>query len=143
MQLQEITGDMSDSLKLLILDYYKDEISDKEINSIYDEILSAKDVTTLLIGKDLGYDVNNLGQMEEILVSARGYRILKNVAKIPMSVAQNVVKNFKTLMNISLANADSLKEVDGIGEKRARAIVESIGSLRNRIASGRDIIDEI
>jgi diadenylate cyclase len=43
-----------------------------------------------------------------------------------------VVETFSDLVSLSTANEEALKEVDGIGEKRAKLILEGIQQMRNR-----------
>ncbi len=83
------------------------------------------------IVKTLGYDLQD-SQLFELEVQPRGYRLLRNIPRIPMSVAKNVVKRFKDLSGILNASFEDLVEVEGIGEKRAQSITTGISSLRHR-----------
>ena len=50
-----------------------------------------------------------------------------------MSVIYNLVRQFSNLTGIESATTEDLKEVDGIGEARARAIILGFANLRKKI----------
>ncbi|MEA4883556.1 MAG: DNA integrity scanning diadenylate cyclase DisA [Clostridia bacterium] len=66
--------------------------------------------------------------------SPRGYRALSKIARLPVSVVQNVVQGFGSLKVIRAASVEELDEVDGIGEVRARAVREGLARLRDQAA---------
>ena len=59
-------------------------------------------------------------------LSSRGYRILERIPRLPTSVVEKLVKNFKTVQNIMKASEKMLDEVEGVGKARARAIKEGL-----------------
>jgi len=76
----------------------------------------------------------------DLMVSPRGYRILKKIPRLPMPVIENLVDRFTTLMNIIAASPDELDDVDGIGEVRAQAIKDGLRRLRDQVLLDRHII---
>jgi diadenylate cyclase len=86
------------------------------------------------IARHLGWASVGEADLHDIVVSPRGYRMLKQVAKIPLATADQVVARFKSLSHLSRADEASLMEVEGIGEKRAQSIIAGIGRMRNRSA---------
>lgn len=136
MQLAEIIVDMSDILKNLILDYSKEELEDEEdASQIIETLKHYKESRPISTARLLGYDdIANINQLNDYHVQSRGYRLLRNIAKIPMTVTHNVVKAFGNVFSLSNADFSALKEVEGIGEKRATAIIDSINSMRKRIS---------
>jgi diadenylate cyclase len=72
------------------------------------------------------------GDLHEMTVRPRGYRLLKLVSKIPQSTADNVVARYRDLVSLSRVDEESLMQVEGVGEKRARSIVEGIQLMRKR-----------
>ncbi len=62
-------------------------------------------------------------------LSPRGYRILERIPRLPTSVVEKLVKNFKTVQNIMQASEKMLDEVEGVGKVRAKAIKEGLRHL--------------
>ncbi|WP_038042650.1 DNA integrity scanning diadenylate cyclase DisA [Thermosipho africanus] len=138
MQLLEIIVEMEDILKNLILDYSKEDIDEEdEAMQILEVLKGYKERKPISTARLLGYeDIANINQLNDYHVQSRGYRLLRNVAKIPMTITHNVVKAFGNVFSLSNADFSALKEVEGIGEKRASAIIDSINSMRKRISQG-------
>ncbi len=130
--LNELLYDVEDVVKLLIMDYASEEVigEDHDPQGVIEKLMSCeRNVSS--IAKALGYNLQD-SQLFELGVQPRGYRLLRNIPRIPMSVAKNVVKRFKDLSGILNASFEELVEVDGIGEKRAQSITTGISSLRHR-----------
>lgn len=129
MQLNELVKDVEEEEMLLIRDYCK-ELSEEE--EIYDDIqkLSAEEILELdYISKVMGYSGSHL---VDTLISPRGYRMLHKIPRLPSSVIENLVKNFKELQGVMEASYEQLDKVDGIGEARANAIKNGLKRLRNQ-----------
>lgn len=129
MQLNELVKDVEEEEMLLIRDYCK-ELSEEE--DIYDDIqkLSAEEILELdYISKVMGYSGSHL---VDTLISPRGYRMLHKIPRLPSSVIENLVKNFKELQGVMEASYEQLDKVDGIGEARANAIKNGLKRLRNQ-----------
>ena len=62
-------------------------------------------------------------------VSARGHRLLAQIKQVPAELAQRLVEHFGTLQNLFGASTAELREVDGVGATRARAIREGLVRL--------------
>ena len=82
------------------------------------------------IGRLLGYGItpNTL----DVPVIPRGYRILRQVPRLPSLVVENIVAYFKNISRIYCATPAELDEVEGVGGARARAIKEGIKRLREK-----------
>ena len=130
--LEELLYEVKEILKLLIMDYATEDSIGKDHDP--------EEVFELLMNKKRGIDsiANILGYEEqkqalfEFMVQPRGYRLLRNIPRIPMSVAKNMIKRFKNLSGLLNASFDELTMVEGIAEKRAKAIMNGITSLKNR-----------
>ncbi len=59
----------------------------------------------------------------------RGYRLLARIPRLPSSVVDKLIGQFRTLPRILDATVEELQEVDGIGEARARGIRTGLRSL--------------
>jgi diadenylate cyclase len=76
----------------------------------------------------LGYDrkTNTL----DFTVSARGYRALSRVPRLPRLVAQKVVHHFGDLATIIATSDDELESIEGVGESHAKEIREGLRRLQ-------------
>lgn len=59
----------------------------------------------------------------------RGYRLLSKVPRLPEVVIENLIGHFGSLQKILSASVEELRDVEGVGETRARAIRESLSRL--------------
>jgi len=134
-QMDEMLSEVEENLKMIITDYYnlEDPIDSERAKDIYDKIFSFSEKDLLDYSKMihfLGYNSDNL--VTEINVIPRGFRLMDNIPKIPLSVSYNLVREFGNLKGISNASAEKLMGVEGIGEKRSQAIIEGLESLKHK-----------
>jgi len=139
MQLEELMVDVEDE-GLYVINDYMVEAKDRTAENINAEISdwTAEDLLDLaVIGRALGHagSMNTL----DIPVSPRGYRILSKIPRLPYAVIENLVGRFGNLQAILQASIEELDEVEGIGEVRARAIMEGLRRLRQQILLDRHI----
>ena len=59
--------------------------------------------------------------------------MLSRIPRIPASVIDNIVKNFKELKCVMEASYEELDNVEGIGEARAKAIKNGLRRLREQM----------
>lgn len=136
MQLNELVKHIERDGILLIRDYCKDEDGH---NEVYEQIqkLSATELLDLdAIARVLGHTGEPL---VDTLISAKGYRILGKVPRIPSTVIENLIKEFKELNNVIEADIDELDIVEGIGEARAKAIKDGLKRIREQILLNKKI----
>ncbi len=141
-QLEELIANVEQEEKLIIQDYMIiKKKSTVTADSILKEIrkLDRKDlVVAEKIIKTLGYDIST--DILDLNVSARGFRILNKVPKMPMFVIEKVVEAFGSLQGVCSATVDELDDVEGIGEIRAKIINQSLRRLQEQyILKGYDI----
>jgi diadenylate cyclase len=134
MQLQALTEDVHTLVKLFIMDYCADAMPEHQAEQILQRLVEMDDVDDGSIAAELGWNLKSEMDMHEVRVLPRGYRLLKYVAKIPMNTSQNVVRRFKDFPHLIQIDGDSLMEVDGVGEKRAKSIIDGINYVRRRLA---------
>lgn len=82
------------------------------------------------IGRLLGYGITP--STLDVPVIPRGYRILRQIHRLPNMVVENIVARFKTMNRIYNATPAELDEVEGVGGARAYAIREGIKRLREQ-----------
>ena len=161
MQLDELTDGIEQEEKLVIKDYiqydkndknktkgkekvknqekakeqdYNDENDDIEIEDVafkkirslsYEDLMKEQ-----LIANILGIKEND--NFSDVSVYTRGYRILSRVPRMPGFIVDNIVKKFGSWQKILSASAEELDEVDGIGEIRAKTIVQSLKRMQEQ-----------
>ncbi|MCU1375884.1 MAG: putative nucleic-acid-binding protein (contains the domain) [Actinomycetia bacterium] len=129
LQLEELMGGVDDDRRLVIKDYFQ-EAGDwhlgEALNALSelstDDLLDLKAVSSALHlpGGGLDLDTN---------LTARGYRLLSKVPRLPDSVIDSIVDRFATLQKIMRASIDDLDDVKDVGGTRARAIKEGLSRL--------------
>ncbi|GLC29844.1 DNA integrity scanning diadenylate cyclase DisA [Clostridium omnivorum] len=130
MQLNELVKFVEQDEIFLIRDYCQHNL---DYNEIYKQIqnLDSEQLLDLeTLSKLLGYPGVPL---VDTLISPRGYRMLNKIPRIPSSVIENLVKNFKELKAVMEASYEQLDKVEGIGDARARAIKNGLRRLREQI----------
>ena len=135
MQLDELIGGLEKEETLIIKDYLvpgkgrNKRTPEKVIESL--ENLSYEDISKeSVIAKLLGYE--NFDNYDEVGVYTKGYRILNKIPRMPNNIVENLVDSFKSFQHILAADIESLDEVDGIGEVRARTIKQSLKRMQEQ-----------
>ena len=62
-------------------------------------------------------------------LQTRGYRLLARVPRLPTTARKQLVEHFGSLQNLLAATAEDLREVDSIGDSRARMVREGLSRL--------------
>lgn len=133
MQLEELIGGLEKEEALIIKDYVvagrKRITPDKVINSLKE--LSYEELSKeTVIAKLLGYE--SFDNYDEVGVYTKGYRILSKIPRMPSNIVENLVDSFKSFQHILAADIESLDDVDGIGEVRARTIKQSLKRMQEQ-----------
>lgn len=129
MQLEELITGIEDEYNLILLDYKQTKKSVDDIRQKIGELSPQELLDELKIAKALGY-ASDPSVIEEIVVP-RGYRALKRIPRLPMPVIENIVKYYGNLYSLLRASPSELDDVEGVGEIRARSIVEGLQRLRD------------
>ena len=136
MQLQELMGGLEKEEALIIKDYIvvkKSTKNKKTPEKVIEELskMQYEEMTReTTIAKLLGYDT--FGNYDEVGVYTRGYRIINKIPRMPSNIVENLVMSFKSFQHILAADIESLDEVDGIGEVRARTIRQSLRRMQEQ-----------
>ena len=130
LQLEELTGGLSDDLGLVVRDYLPASRGSKAFDKAI-TALTAIDSTELLDptagARALGFSVS--GDALDSSVSPLGYRMLSKVPRLPVAIVERLVEHFGSLQKLLAANIDDLMAVDGVGEGRARVVREGLSRL--------------
>ena len=133
MQLEELLMDMHDEDHLVIRDYAAGGREEKpdEVVAALRQWSSEELLDLTLIAKAMG--IQKTAAEFDASVTPRGYRLLHKIPRLPESVIANLVAHFGSLPEIMAASIEELDVVEGIGEARARAIVEGLRRLRDHV----------
>lgn len=133
MQLEELLGDLEREELLIIKDYIAPSKKKRTPEGILEKIadLQYEELNKkALIAKLLGYE--NFDDYDEVAVYPRGYRILNKIPRMPNNIVENLVESFKSFQHILAADIESLDEVEGIGEVRAKTIKQSLKRMQEQ-----------
>jgi diadenylate cyclase len=128
LQLEELMAGVEDDRRHLFRDYSRVPTSahaDEAIGRLAllstERLMDLKEVAAFL---DLGVEVQL-----DASVQPRGYRLLSRIPRLPEGVLANIVERYGSLPKIMRATLEDLDEVDGVGENRARAIMEGLSRM--------------
>ncbi len=136
-QLLELIDNVEQEEKLIIQDYMV--INKKKPKRTPESILA--DIRKLdrkglidseKIIKMLGYESDSTTELLDRNVSPRGYRVLSKIPKMPISVIEKIIEAFGSLQIVCNATVTQLDDVDGIGERRAKIINQSLKRLQEQ-----------
>lgn len=131
LRLREVLRDLDELTLLLIMDYHKKDVTEEDARKLMEEMWDLE-YKHLTFAKFLGYDVSSTHKASETFVVPRGYRLLRTAIHIPMNVSQKVIDSYRNLGNLIKTDVNHLQEIDGIGKKRAKAILKTIKSIKRR-----------
>lgn len=131
LQLEELVSGTAQDLMFVIRDYMP--AGGRRTNKVENILtaLSELDATALL-------DVSNIAEImglpsdTESLdnpIHPRGFRLLARVPRLPEAIFESLIAHFGTLQNLLSASAEELRDVEGVGETRARAIRENLSRV--------------
>jgi len=132
MQSDELTSGVTEQFALVLRDYAADPAS-KNVARIR-ERLSDLPPERLLEPEAVAHELG-LGSTEhaEQHLRPRGYRALAQIPMLPGSVVGRVVERFGTLPELARASVADLDSVDGVGERRARAISSGLARVKAHV----------
>ena len=133
MQLDELMRGLEKEEILIIKDYMAPSRKKRTPEKILSELSETQyeDINKeVIIAKMLGYET--FDNYDEVGVYTRGYRILNKIPRMPSNIVENLISSFKSFQHILAADIESLDEVDGIGEVRARTIKQSLRRMQEQ-----------
>ncbi len=128
MQLDELMANVEEERLLVIKDYCRDSQRAQRMRQELLKLSPEQLLDMMEFCQVLGYEgpVNIL----DSAVHPRGYRCLRKIPRLPMSVVNKIVDKFKSLQAVLNAGIKDLDDVDGVGEVRAKAIQEGLRKLK-------------
>lgn len=134
LQADELMAGIEDDYVMLLRDYATDR-APKRVAAVRQSLASAPPDRVrddLAIVGVLGH--SGPASLLESHVRPRGYRVLHRIPKLPASVMNRLVDRFGTLQELMLASVAQLDDVEGVGERRARAVIEGLRRLKQTSA---------
>jgi diadenylate cyclase len=131
LQLEElITGTLPD-LRYVIADYLPSSGRKADKVGAILQNLSDLDAHELLDVSKIAEVIGLPSDTESLdnLVHPRGFRLLARVPRLPEQIFENLIAHFGSLQNLLSASAEELRDVEGVGETRARAIRENLSRV--------------
>lgn len=130
MQSDELTAGVEDDYTMLVRDYAVDP-STRAAARVRQRISSMK-TEQLLDPVAVIHALGHAGGADliEQQVRPRGYRLLRRIPALPGSVANRVVERFQTLSALLGASPQQLDDVEGVGARRAAAILDGLRRMR-------------
>ena len=132
LQMEELVAGVNNARTLLVRDYLKLEKGKKKsghelVLQALDSLSSEEllDLPTVAKAMNLGSTVDALDNA----ISARGYRLMARIPRVPEVIVDRLVAHFQTLQPLLVATTEELQQVEGVGETRARSIRDGLSRL--------------
>lgn len=129
MQSEELMQGVEEEYLTLLRDYaYGDRMQVASLRKSLSELAGTSLLETEEIADALGYPA--AARTAEEHLHARGYRLLKRIPMLPAGVIARLVDRFDGVPGLMRASVDMLDDVDGVGARRARSIIEGLARLK-------------
>lgn len=131
LQLDWLMLDVREELALTVRDFAANDRSPEKILEEIQALSPEELLSTEKIMETLGYEAG-----EELLdetIPSRGYRVLHQIPRLPLSVIERLAEEFGTLQGILEASEEELMEVKGIAQVRARMIRSGLQRLKRSL----------
>jgi len=133
MQSDELTAGVAEQFTLALRDYAADP-SVRRVAAIKERLADLPS-DRLLESESIAHELGlATSEQAEKHLRPRGYRALAQVPMLPGSVTARIIERFGTLVAISRATVAELDTVDGVGERRAKAIADGLARVRAHVA---------
>lgn len=131
MQAEELRAGVTHEYLQLLRDYAVDP-SPRAVASLTSELGELpldKLLETDVISAKLGLSAS---QKADEHMRARGFRVLAQIPMIPSGVVSRIIDRYSSLPEILRATPDDLDDIDGIGTRRAKAIINGLNRARSQ-----------
>jgi diadenylate cyclase len=133
LEYEEILRTIPKDVGAVIMDYSSENLKyqkPEDATDIFKELDVNDLVDPFTIAKTLGYiDVSSEDDLEETILTSRGYRILYST-RLPTTAVKKVVESFKNLQELMNATFEELTNVSGIGKRRAEIILGALNKKK-------------
>lgn len=131
LQLDEFVAGTAEGQRLVVRDYMPSSGRRTKSPDSHLAALADLDPASLL---DLSRVAAALGFSDDLEIldataRPRGYRMLARLPRLPEAVIEKLITHFGSLQRVLAATAEELRDVDGVGEGRARTIREGLSRI--------------
>lgn len=129
MQADELSANIDDAYQLLIRDY----ASEPTLRFATAVMVRLRDLPLerLLESDAMAHELGlSASDRAEHHLRSRGYRVLAQIPALPSTVVGRIIERFNSLPALVRASVADLDEVDGVGTRRAKAIVNGLARIR-------------
>lgn len=130
LQFDELSAGLGPGSDLLLKDYSELGTEPQDIEAALARLRSFSSTDMIDLGKIstvLGF-TPGMDSLDAV-VHPKGYRLVATIKAVPRAVADRLVSNFGGLQRLMAANIEDLKDVEGIGEQRARTVREGLSRI--------------
>lgn len=121
LQLLEVNTGVAHLPDLLTADYRPDDVGEEFGFAALVHLDDSELVDPAAVARAIGFS-----ESSDIGVSARGFRQLGEIQRLPSMVAARVIEHFGGLQGILGATSSELRRVEGVGDNRARMIRDAL-----------------
>jgi diadenylate cyclase len=133
MQSDELAAGVSEQYALVVRDYADDPTA-RRVAVVRDR-LSELPADRLLEPEAIAHELGlTAAEHAEQHLRARGYRALAQIPMLPGNVVSRIVDRFGTLNEIVRSGIEELDAVDGVGERRARAVHNGLARVKAHVS---------
>lgn len=133
MQSDELNAGVSEQYALVVRDY-ADDSSPRRVANVR-ERLAELPPDRLLEPEAVAHELGlTSAEHAEQQLRPRGYRALAQIPMLPGSVVARIVERFGSLGDIVHSTVEDLDSVDGVGERRAKAIHVGLQRVRAHVS---------
>ncbi len=129
LQLEELVTGVESERHLIVRDYSPRTLGDGKVGKVLERLAALAPgelVDVAMVAQALGLPAT---EPLDHTVSPRGHRLLAKVPRLPGSVADRLVHHFGSLQKLLSASIEDLRDVDGVGELRAKSVREGLSRL--------------
>lgn len=133
MQSDDLLTGVSEQYALVVRDY-ADDPSPRRVASVR-ERLSELPQDRLLEPEAIAHELGlSPAEHAEQHLRPRGYRALAQIPMLPGSVIARIVERFGNLYDITTSSVEELDAVDGVGERRAKAVHTGLARVKAHVS---------
>lgn len=129
LQLVEVDSRVATLAQLLTDDYHPENVDEFGFDRL-SELPDHELVDTAAVAKVIGFT-----EGLDATIPVHGYRQLAGVHRLPTIVAHRLIEHFGGLQGIIGATSSELREVEGVGDQRARMIRDFLAQIAETVYS--------
>ncbi|MEY2634897.1 MAG: integrity scanning protein disA, partial [Actinomycetota bacterium] len=132
LQVEELIAGVQSARELLVRDYmiFEKGRKPKQEAAVLDALgaLTSEELLDLVVIAR-AFNIASSADALDNPISARGYRLLARIPRLPEVIVDRLVAYFSTLQPLLVATTEDLQKVEGVGEARARSIRDGLSRL--------------